>query len=74
MTLPALIDYATPRHTPTNRVNWTLDPSRAAVLVTLRSAMRMQKTRRSCASSGFSGSGMGDLSGWARVKVIRVRK
>ena len=33
MTLPALIDYATPRHTPTNRVNWTLDPSRAAVLV-----------------------------------------
>ncbi|HMS36501.1 MAG TPA: isochorismatase family protein [Arachnia sp.] len=33
MTLPDLIDYATPRHTPTNRVNWTLEAGRAAVLV-----------------------------------------
>lgn len=33
MTLPALIDYATPLHTPTNRVNWTLEAGRAAVLV-----------------------------------------
>ncbi|MFT3875162.1 MAG: isochorismatase family protein [Propioniciclava sp.] len=33
MPLPALIDYATPTQTPANRLDWTLDPARAAVLV-----------------------------------------